>query len=158
MRSRRSNKIRCQSPIVVVVVAAAVAEALVVVVVFYVKVLVLNMQGMRQRNQLLSKDILSNTDLVLELAGIIRHKRKPIETKTCQKDFPLCDQPDQISFTIIWISKKIILDPIRRATLLRQLTLDLPGVHRAPTRLAGCVRARAAKPVQSVLREEGKRK
>ena len=74
MRSRRSNKIRCQSPIVVVVVAAAV----VVVVVFYLKVLVLNMQGMRQRNQLLSKDILSNTDLVLELAGIIRHKRKPI--------------------------------------------------------------------------------
>ena len=93
MRSRRSNKIRCQSPIVVVV-AAAVAEALVVVVVFYVKVLVLNMQGMRQRNQLLSKDILSNTDLVLELAGIIRHRRKPIETKTCQKDFPLSDQPD----------------------------------------------------------------
>ena len=100
MRSRRSNKIRCQSPIVVVVVAAAVAEALVVVVVFYVKVLVLNMQGMRQRNQLLSKDILPNTDLVLELAGIIRHKCKPIETKTFQKDFPLCDQPDQISFTI----------------------------------------------------------
>jgi len=72
VRSRRSNKIRCQSPIVVVVVAAAVAEALVVVVVFYVKVLV----------------------LVLELAGIIRHRRKPIETKTCQKDFPLSDQPD----------------------------------------------------------------
>ena len=81
MRSRRSNKIRCQSPIVVVFV-----------VVFYL--LVLNMQGMRQRNQLLSKDILSNTDLVLELAGIIRHKRTTIETKTCQKDFPLCDQPD----------------------------------------------------------------
>jgi len=75
VRSRRSNKIRCQSPIVVVVVAAA---AVVAVVVFYLKALV----------------------LVLELAGIIRHKRKPIETKTCQKDFPLCDQPDQISFTI----------------------------------------------------------
>jgi len=76
VRSRRSNKIRCQSPIVVVVAAAAVV--VVVVVVVYLKVLV----------------------LVLELAGIIRHKRKPIETKTCQKDFPLCDQPDQISFTI----------------------------------------------------------
>ena len=102
MRSRRSNKIRCQSPIVVVVVvvvvaaaaAAAAAVVVVVVVVVYLKVLVLNRQGMRQRNQLLSKDILSNTDLVLELAGIIRHRRKPIETKTCQKDFPLSDQPD----------------------------------------------------------------
>ena len=93
MRSRRSNKIRCQSPIVVVVAAA------VVVVVVYLKVLVLNRQGMRQRNQLLS-----NTDLVLELAGIIRQKRTTIETKTCQRNFPLCDQPDQISFTIIWIS------------------------------------------------------
>ena len=92
VRSRRSNKIRCQSPIVVVVAAAAVV--VVVVVVVYLKVLVLNRQGMRQRNQLLSKDILSNTDLVLELAGIIRHRRKPIETKTCQKDFPLSDQPD----------------------------------------------------------------
>ena len=76
MRSRRSNKIRCQSPIGVVVAAAA--AVVVVVVVVYLKVLVLNRQGMRQRNQLLSKDILSNTDLVLELAGIIRHKRKPI--------------------------------------------------------------------------------
>ena len=151
MRSRRSNKIRCQSPIVVVVAAAAVV--VVVVIVVYLKVLVLNRQGMRQRNQLLS-----NTDLVLELAGIIRQKRTTIETKTCQRNFPLCDPPDQISFTIIWISKKLFLDPICRATLLRQLTLDLPGVHRAPTRLAGCVRARAAKPVQSVLREEGKRK
>jgi len=73
VRSRRSNKIRCQSPIVVVVVVVVAAAAVVVVVVvFYRKVLV----------------------LVLELAGIIRHKRKPIETKTCQKDFPLCDQPD----------------------------------------------------------------
>ena len=104
MRSRRSNKIRCQSPIVVVVAAAAVV--VVVVIVVYLKVLVLNRQGMRQRNQLLSKDILSNTDLVLELAGIIRQKRTTIETKTCQRNFPLCDQPDQISFTIIWISKK----------------------------------------------------
>ena len=52
MRSRRSNKIRCQSPIVVVVVVVAAA---VVVVVFYRKVLVLNMQGMRQRNQIIVK-------------------------------------------------------------------------------------------------------
>ena len=54
MRSRRSNKIRCQSPIVVVVVVVAAAAA-VVVVVFYRKVLVLNMQGMRQRNQIIVK-------------------------------------------------------------------------------------------------------
>jgi len=66
VRSRRSNKIRCQSPIVVVVVVVVAAAAAAVVVSY----------------------------LVLELAGIIRHRRKPIETKTCQKDFPLSDQPD----------------------------------------------------------------
>ena len=106
----------------------------------------------------MSKDILSHTDLVLELAGIIRHKRKPIETKTCQKDFLLCDQPDPHLHNNLDFPKKIFLDPICRATLLKQLTLDLPGVHRAPTRPAGCVRASAAQPVQSVFMEEGERK
>ena len=52
MRSRRSNKIRCQSPIVFVVVVVVVV---VVAVVFYLKVLVLNRQGMRQRNQIIVK-------------------------------------------------------------------------------------------------------
>ena len=57
MRSRRSNKIRCQSPIVfvVVVVVVVVVAVVVVVVVFYLKVLVLNRQGMRQRNQIIVK-------------------------------------------------------------------------------------------------------